>query len=65
MELLDDLIDQRALRLRHLAAMRVIETVAGAEERVSLLAAVVAPSRALLEASRAEAIAQLRAERAA
>lgn len=63
--MIDQLIDERALRLRHLAAMETIEGVADPASRWELLFAVVCPSLELLEATCARARAQLQPERAA
>ncbi len=47
----DELVDRVALRVRHNAAMHVVQTVGTADQRISLLADVIWPSPALRAAS--------------
>ena len=60
----EELVERVALRVRHNAAMNVVQTVATADQRISLLADVIAPSPALEAASRAAARALLTRRRA-
>lgn len=54
-DLLDDLLDQIALRLRHVAAMDTIQELRNEGERAEMLVDVIAPRDRLLEASLAAA----------
>ena len=52
----EQLLEQVALRIRHNAAMEVVQTVATAEQRISLLADVIWPRPRFYAASRQAAV---------
>lgn len=52
----DELVERIALRVRHNAAMDVVQTVATADQRISLLADVIWPSPRLRDASHEAAL---------
>lgn len=52
---LEELVSRLALRIRHTAAVAILESLPGADERMSLLADIVAPRPALEQASRTAA----------
>lgn len=56
---MNELLDQLALRLRHTAAVSILETLPGPAERMSLLADIIAPRPRLERASLAAAAVEL------
>lgn len=56
---LEELVERLALRLRHTAAVSILETLPGPAERMSLLADIIAPRPGLEQASLAAAQARL------
>lgn len=56
---MNELLDQLALRLRHTAAISILETLPGPAERMSLLADIIAPRPNLERASLAAAACEL------